>query len=111
MSTQDGGGSEQAAERLPGNCPENLELLEKLGKGSYGSVFKARVKKTGEIVAAKDRPDLRAIEGVAVAHDLCRLLELLRAVAPPPQHTVDLDARERPELLRDAKLPTCGHRA
>ena len=53
MSTQDGGGSEQAAERLPGNCPENLELLEKLGKGSYGSVFKARVKKTGEIVAAK----------------------------------------------------------
>ena len=49
-----GGGAvaEGPGERPP-VAPENLELLEKLGKGSYGSVYKARDKDTGEIVAAK----------------------------------------------------------
>ena len=35
------------------DSPDNLELLEKLGKGSYGSVYKARNIHTNEIVAAK----------------------------------------------------------
>ena len=37
----------------PPDCPENLELVERLGKGSYGSVYKARDRDTGEVVAAK----------------------------------------------------------
>ena len=37
----------------PADCPENLDLVEKLGKGSYGSVYKAVVRETGEVVAAK----------------------------------------------------------
>lgn len=32
---------------------EILEIICKLGKGSYGSVFKARYKVTGDIVAVK----------------------------------------------------------
>ena len=34
-------------------APESLELVEKLGKGSYGSVYRARYRETGETVAAK----------------------------------------------------------
>ncbi|KAG9353421.1 hypothetical protein JZ751_018017 [Albula glossodonta] len=35
---------------------EVFDLLEKLGEGSYGSVFKANYKETGEIVAIKQVP-------------------------------------------------------
>ncbi|KAG7278212.1 hypothetical protein CRUP_012708 [Coryphaenoides rupestris] len=35
---------------------EVFDVLEKLGEGSYGSVFKAHVKETGEIVAIKQVP-------------------------------------------------------
>ena len=41
-----------AADGAP-EAPESLELVEKLGKGSYGSVYRARYRETGETVAAK----------------------------------------------------------
>lgn len=38
----------------PGQQPQDLwELLECLGKGSYGSVFKGREKATGQLYAIK----------------------------------------------------------
>ena len=42
-----------SAVRRPADAPDHLELLEQLGKGSYGSVFKARDLSTEQIVAAK----------------------------------------------------------
>lgn len=41
-----------AADGAP-EAPESLDLVEKLGKGSYGSVYRARYRETGETVAAK----------------------------------------------------------
>ena len=37
----------------PGLASSRFELLEQLGKGSYGSVFKGRARDTGEIFAIK----------------------------------------------------------
>uniref|UniRef100_A0A8C9MEW1 cyclin-dependent kinase n=1 Tax=Serinus canaria TaxID=9135 RepID=A0A8C9MEW1_SERCA len=44
---------------------ENFQKVEKIGEGTYGVVYKARNKVTGEVVALKKiRPGTRETEGV-----------------------------------------------
>uniref|UniRef100_A0AAR2IXK0 Protein kinase domain-containing protein n=1 Tax=Pygocentrus nattereri TaxID=42514 RepID=A0AAR2IXK0_PYGNA len=57
---------------------EVFDVLEKLGEGSYGSVFKAHHKETGEIVAIKQVPvesDLQEIiKEISIMQQLLFLL-------------------------------------
>ena len=43
---------------------DKYELLEQIGEGSYGTVFKVRVKATGQMVALKKTQPQNANEGV-----------------------------------------------
>lgn len=67
---------------LDGVDPESLyELLDVLGRGSFGSVHRARRRSTGELVAIKriplDEGDVEALE------DLRREIGILRDCAHP----------------------------
>jgi len=82
-------GPAASADALPGveaggEVDDAFELLEMLGKGSYGSVYKGRARSTGELFAIKVIP---MAEGVRV-----------RALPASPA-----GAR-----LRDGRLPTAG---
>ena len=47
---------------------EDYEKLEKIGKGTYGVVYKARNKKTGKLAALKKILRLESEEGVPSTH-------------------------------------------
>ena len=57
------------------NLQENYEKLEKIGEGTYGKVYKARDKTTGQIVALKKtRLEVRLRFRILGLHlvELCR---------------------------------------
>lgn len=59
------------------NLQENYEKLEKIGEGTYGKVYKARDKTTGQIVALKKtRLEVRLRFRILCLHlvELCRVI-------------------------------------
>ncbi|CAL1540174.1 unnamed protein product [Lymnaea stagnalis] len=56
MSNQSNGITKLSEESLTRPPEEVLEILEKLGEGSYGSVYKALHKETGQVLAIKQVP-------------------------------------------------------
>jgi cyclin-dependent kinase 7 len=69
-----------AADGGPGDPGDKYEMVQKVGKGAFGEVWKARVKATGEMVAVKEIKLVSGAEGAgfdkSAIDEICVMQEL-----------------------------------